>query len=229
MTGKLWDSIKCRLKQGWIRFYLVACRPLRRALKLIRWLVIGLMVFFSPLIVWLILAVNRDLIHYLANSRWTEYLAPDAYSSMRKDVNSHWFVSGFNEAALGGLLTLFGVIVTVWYYHAVRQQEVVEKRLFVIDELLEELKKNKKLLEEMPNCQPHEKIDFFIDAWHKLGADVALLPRVLHLRLSVLYSSLMECATVGDYYKRKATVDRIPDILLILNKYRRKIARPDMS
>lgn len=227
---------KSRWLYCWGRFCLAAGRPLRRAVRLIRWLMLGFVLLFSPLIVWLILAVNRELIHYLVNAPWTDYLAPGAFTTMREDVNSRWFVSGFNEAALGGLLTLYGVIVTVWYYHAVRQQEVIEKRLFVIDELLEELRKNRRTMEWLSgSCaglspdENGEKINFYTEAWHKLGADVALLPRVIHLRLSMLYSSLMECGAVDDYHRRKATIDRIPDIISELHKYRRKLSRLEIS
>jgi hypothetical protein len=210
-----------------------------------RLLIAGFVIFFSPLIVWLILAVNRELIHYIVNAGWAGFIAPDALRTMREDVNSRWFVSGFNEAALGGLLTLYGVIVTVWYYHSVRQQEVVEKRLFVIDELLEELKKNKKLLEILaadgqrfdcevsaelsPGYNSHRGIVFHTRAWQRLGADVAMLPRILHLKLSVLYSCLMECGEAGDYQRRKATIDRIPDIIVELQRYRRRLNRPDFN
>lgn len=227
-----------RLRQGWNRVCLVAGRPARKTLRLMRFLLTGFLVFFSPLIVWLILAVNRELIHYIVNARWAGFIAPDALRTMREDVNSRWFVSGFNEAALGGLLTLYGVIVTVWYYHSVRQQEVVEKRLFVIDELLEELKKNKKMLEtlaadrgrflyetsgELSPGGDDMVIVFHTRAWQRLGADVAMLPRILHLKLSVLYSCLMECAAAGDYHRRRATIDRLPDIITELQRYRRRL------
>lgn len=232
-----------RLRHGWIRFCLITSRPLRLGIKVTRWLLIGFIVFFSPLIVWIILTVNRDLIHHLANARWAMHIAPNAFSAMREDVNSGWFTSGFNEAALGGLLTLYGVMVTVWYYHAVRQQEVIEKRLFLIDELMEELRKNKRILdgissqaslnieiseELVPDGESANSLVFFTEAWHKLGADVALLPRAIHLRLSVLYSCLMDCREINDYFRRKATIDRIPDILSALQKYRRKLSKLEM-
>ncbi|HBV99520.1 MAG: hypothetical protein JL50_13540 [Peptococcaceae bacterium BICA1-7] len=226
-----------RLRQGWNRVCLVAGRPARQTLRLMRFLITGFVVFFSPLIVWLILAVNRELIHYIVNARWAGFIAPDALRTMREDVNSRWFVSGFNEAALGGLLTLYGVIVTVWYYHSVRQQEVVEKRLFVIDELLEELKKNKKMLDALAAdrrflCETSgelfpdgtdELMVFHTRAWQRLGADVAMLPRILHLKLSVLYSCLMDCGATGDYQRRRATIDRLPDIITELQRYRRRL------
>ncbi|MHB8156721.1 MAG: hypothetical protein ACYDEQ_04945 [Desulfocucumaceae bacterium] len=232
---------KNRLRQGWARLCLITGRPARQFFRIIRLLITGFVIFFSPLIVWLILAVNRELIHYLVNAGWTKFMAPDALRTMREDVNSRWFVSGFNEAALGGLLTLYGVIVTVWYYHSVRQQEVIEKRLFVIDELVEELRKNKKLLDTLaerqelfnqeisdqlcPGNAPAERLFFHTWAWQRLGADVAMLPRIIHLKLSVLYSCLLECQEEGDYHRRKATIDRLPDIISELRRYRRKLNR----
>lgn len=218
---------------------------MRHIKRICRRLVTGFVVFFSPLIVWLILAVNRELIHGLVNAGWAGRLAPSAIATMREDVNSRWFVSGFNEAALGGLLTLYGVIVTVWYYHSVRQQEVIEKRLFIIDELVEELKKNKKILDNVNSLAgdvkseisveltpggeiDHKELIFFTQSWQRLGAEVAMLPRVVHLKLSVLYSSLQECRSAGDYYRRKATIDRVPDIIAELCMYRRKLSGSDM-
>jgi len=70
---------------------------------------------------------------------------------------------------------------------------------------------------------------FFTRAWHRLGADVAMLPRVTHLKLSVLYSCLMECRVAQDYHRRRATIDRIPDIISELQRYRRKLGSSDMS
>ncbi|MCL5057334.1 MAG: hypothetical protein M1130_04920 [Actinobacteria bacterium] len=242
MTGPGSGGAGHRLRHGWNRICLVAGRPARQAVKLMRLLITGFVVFFSPLIVWLILAVNRELIHYIVNARWAGFIAPDALRTMREDVNSRWFVSGFNEAALGGLLTLYGVIVTVWYYHSVRQQEVVEKRLFVIDELLEELKKNRKMLDLLGGdrgrflCEtsgelfpesPDKVIVFHTRAWQRLGADVAMLPRILHLKLSVLYSCLVECSAAGDYHRRRATIDRLPEIITELQRYRRRLNKPD--
>lgn len=232
------------MRHGWNRLCLVAGRPARQVARLLRFMITGFVVFFSPLIVWVILAVNRELIHYIINARWAGFIAPDALRTMREDVNSRWFVSGFNEAALGGLLTLYGVIVTVWYYHSVRQQEVVEKRLFVIDELLEELRKNKKMLELLPaeglrfdsetsaellpgHASRTGAAVFHTGAWQRLGADVAMLPRRLHLKLSVLYSCLIECCAFSDYQRRKATIDRIPDIIVELQRYRRRLNRPE--
>jgi len=238
-------GVRQALKHGWNRLCLFMGRPARQSFRVLRWLITGFVVFFSPLIVWLILAVNRELIHYLVNARWTGFIAPVAFSTMREDVNSRWFISGFNEAALGGLLTLYGVIVTVWYYHAVRRQEVIEKRLFIIDELVEELRKNKRMLEMVnppreelcaeisgelsPQLQEDRRMIFFTRAWHRLGADVAMLPRVTHLKLSVLYSCLMECRVPQDYYRRRATIDRIPDIISELQRYRRKLGKYDIS
>ncbi|MFZ5643315.1 MAG: hypothetical protein ACOY46_06975 [Bacillota bacterium] len=243
MSNSRLGGARQELRQCWNRLCLFAGRPARQCFRLLRLLITGFVVFFSPLIVWVILAVNRELIHYLVNARWTEFIVPDVLRTMREDVNSRWFVSGFNEAALGGLLTLYGVIVTVWYYHSVRQQEVVEKRIFVIDELLEELRKNKRILEMLainrenfkaeiseelfPGKQAVHKITFHTRAWQRLGADIAMLPRVTHLKLSVLYSCLIECRAEDDYYRRKATIDRIPDIINELQKYRRRLNRPD--
>lgn len=224
-------------RRAWTSLCLLAGKPARRFTRILRWLVVGLVVLFSPFISWMILALNREIIHYLVNARWLNFISPEALATMREDVNSRWFVSGFNEAALGGLLTLYGVIVTVWYYHAVRQQENVEKRLFVIDELLEELKRNKKVLEvfnsEQPNLSALGVLEgekpFSTGVWHKLGADVALLPRRIHLRLSVLYACLRQCSCPEAYLKHQATIDRIPGIISELNKYRSKLARYEIE
>lgn len=230
-------SLRYDLKRIWTGFCLLAGRPARRLTRLLRWLAVGLVLLFSPLIAWMILTLNREIIHYLVNARWLSFISPEALATMREDVNSRWFVSGFNEAALGGLLTLYGVIVTVWYYHAVRQQENVEKRLFVIDELLEELKRNKRVLEMYGNLEGDEPVTdsppgerpFSTSSWHKLGADVALLPRRIHLRLSVLYACLRECSCLDDFLKHRATIDRIPGIIYELNKYRSKLARYEIE
>lgn len=189
--------------------------------------------FFSPFIVWVTLAINRELIHYLVNASWLATFFPDAVDALREDVNSRWFISGFNQSALSGLLTLYGVIVTVSYYHITRQQEVVEKRLFIIEELLEELNKNRRIWDGLN--KPSEplpatgKLLFSVGTWERLGADVALLPRRLHMRLSVLYSCLGECVTLEDYQSRRATLERLPDIILELKRFRGKLSKQDLS
>jgi len=204
-----------------------------KSLRIFKNLLLILVVLFSPFIIWLILSINRELIVIMATSEWFSARFPALFDTLGEHVNTYEFASGFNEAALGGLLTLFGVIVTVWYYHITRIQEVTEKRLFVIDELLQELKKNRRVLLELENgtmqsdCERGDGL-FHTEAWHKLGADVALLPRRIHMRLSVLYGCLGRCLSTEDYYRHKATVQRLPGIISDLHKYRTSLSKRDM-
>lgn len=213
-------------------------RIARKMIKCIKKIIICLVIIFSPFIIWVILSLNRELIVIMANWNWLSGNFPLLFDALGEQVNTAEFARGFNEAALGGLLTLFGVIVTVWYYQTVRVQEVTDKRLFVIDELLEELKKNRAIINnittgkgELPGYageSPGGSI-FVTEAWHKMGADVALLPRRLHLRLSVLYGSLNRCTQAGDYWKYKATIDRINGVISDLHKYRCSISKPEIA
>lgn len=188
-----------------------------------------LLVIFSPFLVWVVLAVNRELIVFMANATWLSSTFPGLFAALGDHVNTPEFATGFNEAALGGLLTLFGVVVTVWYYHVIRIQEVTEKRLFVIDELLEELKINRKVLRGvLPNGDRGDPL-FQTEVWHTLGADVVLLPRRLHMRLSVLYSCLRNCKTLQDCDKHRATIDRIDDIISDLHQFRSRLSRLTMT
>ena len=66
---------------------------------------------------------------------------------------------------------------------------------------------------------------FQTEAWHKLGADVVLLPRRLHMRLSVLYGCLRNCKTLQDCNKHRATIDRIHDLISDLHQYRSRLGR----
>lgn len=213
-------------------------RVTRKMARFIKKLVICLVIIFSPVIIWVILSLNRELIVVMANWKWLSGNFPLLFDALGEHVNTAEFARGFNEAALGGLLTLFGVIVTVWYYQMVRVQEVTDKRLFVVDELLEELKKNRATINniiagkfeaaEPPGNSTGCSI-FITEAWHKMGADVALLPRRLHLRLSVLYGSLNRCTQAGDYWKYQATIDRINGIISDLHKYRCSISKPEIA
>lgn len=260
-VGKIPLSVKNNFFQKhvknlrWLTF--MVARPCRRCTRLLKKLLLGLLLLFSPFIAWVLLAVNRELIHYFVNARWLGIYFPDAFSTIRDDVNSRWFVSGFNEAALGGLLTLYGVIITVWFYHITRQQEVVEKRLFIIEEILEELKKNRKIIDSLGQSEQFSflsisygeevgeelspvkgvgtksgnhvpKLRFYTKSWDKLGADVALLPRRIHMRLSVLYGCFAECTCHEDYYARRAVINRIPDVITELYRYRSKLSRVDL-
>lgn len=216
----------------------MANRMLRKMLRFIKKLFICLLMIFSPVIIWVILSLNRELIVIMANWEWLSNALPSLFDTLGEHVNTPEFARGFNEAALGGLLTLFGVIVTVWYYQVIRIQEVTEKRLFVIDELLEELKKNQAIVNDLAagngekyDHQQNEagKTIFFTEAWHKLGGDVALLPRRLHLRLSVLYGCLNRCTDVQGYWKSKAAIDRISGMITDLHKYRGSLSRPEIS
>ncbi len=212
---------------------------LRKIFRLLKKVVLCLVIIFSPFIVWVILSLNRELIVVLANWDWLSGAFPRLFVALGEHVNTSEFARGFNEAALGGLLTLFGVIVTVWYYQMVRVQEVTEKRLFVIDELLEELKKNRAVVESITGGKyqkqspvdnsPGKSIIFVTEAWHKLGGDVALLPRRLHLRLSVLYGCLNRCSEVEDYWKNKATIDRMAGIISDLHKYRCTLSKWEIT
>jgi len=203
-----------------------------KSLRILKNLILIMVVIFSPFIIWLILSFNRELIVVMANSEWFLARFPALFATLSEHVNTYEFVSGFNEAALGGLLTLFGVIVTVWYYHITRIQEVTEKRLFVIDELLQELKKNRKIVLsiEQEAQIPHTKegVLFHNEAWHKLGADVALLPRRIHMRLTVLYGCLGRCGSMEDYYRHKATIERLPGLITSLHRYRTSLSKRDM-
>ncbi len=216
----------------------MANRLLRKMLRFVKRLLICLLMIFSPVIIWIILSLNRKLIVIMANWEWLSNVFPSLFDALGEHVNTPEFARGFNEAALGGLLTLLGVIVTVWYYQVIRVQEVTEKRLFVIDELLEELKKNRSIINDLAagngelydNHHKHagESI-FFTEAWHKLGGDVALLPRRLHLRLSVLYGCLNRCTDAQGYWKSKASIDRINGMIADLHKYRGSLSKPEIS
>lgn len=217
---------------------LMTNRVLPKIIRFLKKLLAGLIVIFSPLIVWIILCLNRELIVVLANWEWLSNAYPSIIDTLGEHVNTTEFARGFNEAALGGLLTLFGVIVTVWYYQVIRVQEVTEKRLFVIDEILEELKRNRNIVNDIIdgniekyalNNTTKEETIFITESWHKLGGDVALLPRRLHLRLSVLYGCLNRCSDAETYWKSKATIDRISGIITDLHKYRSSLSRPDIS
>lgn len=215
-------------------------RLFKKSLRIGKIVLTCLVIIFSPFIVWVILSLNRELIVIMANWDWLSSSFPLLFNALGEQVNTAAFARGFNEAALGGLLTLFGVIVTVWYYQMVRVQEVTEKRLFVIDEILEELKKNRTIVlslneaeakGEQPdtmNNSPGEPI-FITEAWHKLGADVALLPRRLHLRLSILYGCLNRCRNKHDYQKNKASIDRINGIIAELHKFRSSLSKSEIA
>ncbi|MCL6480002.1 MAG: hypothetical protein K6T65_16680 [Peptococcaceae bacterium] len=219
--------------RAFFRLCFLSGRILRRCLRLLRKLLLILAIFFSPFIVFLTLVINREIIHFLSQSRWLAAFFPGIAATIQKDVSSRWFTLGFNQAVLGGLLTLYGVIVTVWYYHITRQQEVVEKRLFIIEELLEELKRNRRVLDELNNRSglllPDGKIAFSVGAWERLGADVALLPRRIHMRLSVLYACLGECTSWADFQSRRATLERIPDVMAELNRLRSRLSRQGLD
>jgi len=219
-------------------FVTINNRLLRKILRFLKKLLICLLMIFSPVIIWVILSLNRELIVILANWEWLSNVFPTLFDTLGEQVNTPEFARGFNEAALGGLLTLFGVIVTVWYYQVIRVQEVTEKRLFIIDELLEELKKNRSIINDViaGNGEQYEQYHkqfsetiFYTEAWHKLGGDVALLPRRLYLRLSVLYGCLNWCTDVQGYWKSKTTIDRINGIILDLHKYRGSLSKPEIS
>jgi len=233
------EKIICYCLEGkkWVSATLE--RPLCfKSLRIIKKLLLIMVVIFSPFIIWLILSINRELIVIMANSQWFLARFPALFATVSEHVNTYEFASGFNEAALGGLLTLFGVIVTVWYYHITRIQEVTEKRLFVIDELVQELKKNRKIILELENSKSgyvgNSTVEtakdglFHTEAWHKLGADVALLPRRIHMRLSVLYGCLGRCTSVEDYMRHKATIERVPGLISDLHRFRTSLSKKDM-
>lgn len=223
--------VKSRMSKKWL-----ACLGGRsfyfRLRKCLKWVLTGLVLFFSPFLVWVILALNRELIVVMANWKWLSANFPALFETIGDHVNTREFAAGFNEAALGGLLTLFGVIVTVWYYHVVRMGEVKEKRLFIIDELLEELRKNQDIVfslsgsgEELSIVPTGDRGTIFeTESWHKIGPDAALLPRRLYMRLSVLYSCLNRCRKVEDYYKNRAAIDRINDVITELQRYRSSLS-----
>lgn len=211
----------------------MSSRIFRKMLRFVKRLLICLVIIFSPVIIWVILSVNRELIVIIANSQWLSGIFPSLSATLGEHVNTAEFAGGFNEAALGGLLTLFGVIVTVWYYQVIRVQEVTEKRLFIIDELLEELKKNRHIINDLlqGKCEAVNKKGsiFTTEAWHKMGADVALLPRRLHLRLSVLYAGLNRCSSADGYWKNQATIDRMDGIISDLHRYRSTLCKSDIA
>jgi len=215
-----------------------ANRWLRKFHRSFKKLFICLLMIFSPVIIWVILSINRELIVILANWEWLSNTFPTLFYTLGEQVNTPEFARGFNETALGGLLTLFGVIVTVWYYQVIRVQEVTEKRLFIVDELLGELKKNRTIINDLVESkdeqynQHHEQFSetiFYTEVWHKLGGDVALLPRRLHLQLSVLYSCLNRCTDGQGYWKSKTSIDRIYGIISDLHRYRGSLSKLDIS
>lgn len=228
------EKFICYCNKGKQWFYTNMERPIYyRTMRFIKKVLLVLVMIFSPFLIWLILCLNRELIVIMANSQWFSARFPVIFDALGEHVNTYEFANGFNEAALGGLLTLFGVVVTVWYYHVTRAQEVTEKRLFVIDEILQELKKNRRVITDL-NCEDYqlllkeENALFYTDTWHKMGADVALLPRRIHMRLSVLYGYLARCDNKEDYQRHKAAIDRLPGIITDLHKYRTSLSKPDI-
>ncbi len=210
----------------------------RKTMRMMKKFFICLTMIFSPFIIWVILSLNRELIVVLANWDWLSGTFPLLFDALGEHVNTPEFARGFNEAALGGLLTLWGVIVTVWYYQMVRAQEVGEKRLFIVDELLDELKKNKVMVEiiqngpadqEQPGDDERGQTIFVTEAWHKLGGDVALLPRRLYLRLSILYGCLNRCDSPEMYWKNKAVIDRMGGIISDLYRYRSTLSKSEIN
>ncbi len=227
--GKTLIKIVCSLVERGI---------IRKTYRFIKRVLLCMVMVFSPFIIWVILSLNRELIVIMANWDWLSGTFPRLFHALGEHVNTPEFARGFNEAALGGLLTLYGVIVTVWYYQAVRAQEVTEKSLFVIDELLEELKKNRTVVEDIlegktesyTKCEGEGKETIFTtEAWHKLGGDVALLPRRLYLRLSVLYGSLNRCNSPEMYWKNKAAIDRMGGIISDLHRYRSTLSKQEIT
>ncbi|MFA7466703.1 MAG: hypothetical protein WCY82_00340 [Desulfotomaculaceae bacterium] len=210
----------------------------RKTLRMIKKVIICMTMIFSPFLIWVILSLNRELIVIMANWDWFSGTFPLLFDALGEQVNTPEFARGFNEAALGGLLTLLGVIVTVWYYQMVRSQEVAEKRLFVVDELLDELKKNKIMVEDIQNGdteqyqqgeRDREQTIFVTEAWHKLGGEVALLPRRMYLRLSVLYACLNRCVNPDVYWSNKAVIDRMTGIISDLHRYRSTLSKQEID
>lgn len=210
----------------------------RKTFRVLKKALICMAMIFSPFLIWVILSLNRELIVIMANWDWFSGTFPLLFDALGEQVNTPEFARGFNEAALGGLLTLLGVIVTVWYYQMVRSQEVAEKRLFVVDELLDELKKNKTMVEDIQNGNTEQyqrgernrdQTIFVTEAWHKLGGDVALLPRRLYLRLSVLYGCLNRCVNPDVYWRNKAVIDRMTGIISDLHRYRCTLSKQEIN
>ncbi|WP_066635823.1 hypothetical protein [Desulfolucanica intricata] len=210
-----------------------SCFYVKRCLRRIKRIALYIAVPFSPLLVWFILTLNREIIEFIARSPWVAKYFPTLSGIIREDVFSDNFIRAFDGAALSGLLTLFGVIVTVWYYYSTRQQDLIERKFFVIDELITELKKNQREISRLNSntnsiTDHQQQLKMRTDTWHKLGADVALLPRRVHMRLSVLYGCLAECYTLQDYYDRKVTIDKISDLVTELHKYRSNLGKDDV-
>jgi len=105
-------------------------------------------------------------------------------------------------------------------------------------EMLDELKKNKTMVEDIQNGnteqyqyreRDREQTIFITEAWHKLGGDVALLPRRLYLRLSVLYGCLNRCVNPDVYWKNKAVIDRMTGIISDLHRYRSTLSKQEIN
>jgi len=89
-----------------------------------------LFVLFSPLIVWHIAHCNLFLLQTFAIRQST---IP---------------ASTFITSTMVGLITLFGVALTILWNYYIRQRELATKRVYVVDRLLDEIEKNKKVARE---------------------------------------------------------------------------------
>ena len=138
-----------------------------------------LFVLFSPLIVWHIAHFNLYLLQTFAIGQST---IP---------------ASAFVTSTMVGLITLFGVALTILWNYYIRQRELATKRVYVIDKLLDENKTNKGIAREYlskfkDGIDSTLTLPIEMDKWLELGAMATLLPRDLYTLHSVMYGRFKE-------------------------------------
>jgi hypothetical protein len=167
-----------------------------------------LFVLFSPLIVWHIAHFNLFLLQTFAIRQST--------------IPASTFVT----STMVGLITLFGVALTILWNYYMRQRELATKRVYVVDVLLDEISINnniaKKYLEENIKCSDVGLEPLFrLVKWNKLEDMATLLPRDLYTLLSNLYGRLEE----KPIYKSDLgqVISMMESIIEKLYKYRKEL------
>ena len=167
-----------------------------------------LFVLFSPLIVWHIAHFNLFLLQTFA---------------IRQSTIS---ASTFVTSTMVGLITLFGVALTILWNYYMRQRELATKKVYVVDRLLDEIKNNKKIAHEnikkpIDDDESFLSPSFLLDNWIDLGEMTTLLPRDLYTLLSVMYGRLKEIPM--ERSELEQVVSLMESVIEKLYKYRKEL------
>lgn len=160
---------------------------------------------FSPLIAWIIIRANWSIINFF-------------YISNNIDFYSYY------KSTIAGVFAIIAAIVTFFWYYVTIKQKSAKQLVYIIDQILFELRKNYKFYNQIKEGNANLKDSKFSTIrWKRLKENVTLLPRNMYTELSLLYQYFEESNKSQNINELDVEISYSKDIIEKLSTERKNL------